>query len=50
VVVEHIFNHYRLIKPQDTEIFCTKYGYVDEFFREAIELELHPTVSMGRVV
>jgi len=49
VVVEHIFNHYNLLKLQGTQILCTKYGYIDELMREAIELELHPTVSMGRM-
>jgi hypothetical protein len=46
VVVEHIFN---LVKLQDTQILCIKYGYVDELIREAVELELQPTVSTGRV-
>jgi hypothetical protein len=49
VVVEYVFNHYYPVKLQDTQILCTKYACVDELFRETIELELHPTVSMGRV-
>jgi hypothetical protein len=49
VVVELILNHYHLVKFQGTQILCTKYDNVDELIREAIELELHPTVSTGRV-